>query len=381
MGGSARNSNLHVVVIGAGVVGSSIAFNLSRRNVHVTVIDADEPGHAASLVSFAWANARDKNPRHYHDLNRRSVDMWYRLARRVGDSDIITWGGEMRWSATPEGADELRARVKTLQSWGYPIRLLGPPEIRALEPDLVTGEITAASHTDIEFHVDTQAFVRACLSKASEKGAKVVPNTRATGLSLARGGGETRIEAVVTDSGEFGCDVAVLAGGADTSELAAYAGLEVPFGHTFGATVLTEAVDAVFRNVAVVHTPRDRQPMMNLRQLKDGSVMIHGGSHGADQDESMGRTDQDAEYLLESAAEYLPGLRAAKIKEVRRGRRPMPEDGHPILGFALAVPNLYFAAMHSGVSLAALVGEFATTEIVDGARIEVLEPFRVERFS
>ena len=373
--------SLTVVVIGAGVVGSSIAFNLSRRSVQVTVIDADEPGRAASLVSFAWANARDKNPRHYHDLNRRSVDMWYRLAQRVGDSDIITWGGEMRWSATREGADELRARVKTLQSWGYPIRLLGPPEVRALEPDVITGEITAASHTDIEFHVDTQAFVRACLSKAEVSGAKVVPNTRATGLSLARGGGEMRVEAVVTDTGEFGCDVAVLAGGADTSELAAYAGLEVPFGHTFGATVVTEAVDAAFRNVAVVHTPRDRQPMMNLRQLKDGSVMIHGGSHGADQDESMGRTDQDAEYLLESAAEYLPGLRAAKIKEIRRGRRPMPEDGHPILGFARAVPNLYFAAMHSGVSLAALVGEFATTEIVDGARIEVLEPFRVERFS
>ncbi len=381
MGGSARNSNLHVVVVGAGVVGASIAFNLSRRNVQVTVIDADEPGRAASLVSFAWANARDKNPRHYHDLNRRSVDMWYRLAQRVGDLDIITWGGEMRWSATPEGADELRARVKTLQSWGYPIRLLGPPEVRALEPDLVTGEITAASHTDIEFHVDTQAFVRACLSKAAESGAKVVPNARATGLSLARVGGETRVEAVVTDLGQFGCDVVVLAGGADTSELATYAGLEVPFGHTFGATVLTEAVDALFNSVAVVHTPRDRQPMMNLRQLKDGSVMIHGGSHGADQDESMGRTDQDAEYLLESAAEYLPGLRAAKIKEIRRGRRPMPEDGHPILGFARAVPNLYFAAMHSGVSLAALAGEFATTEIVDGARIEVLEPFRVERFS
>ena len=381
MGGSRKNANLRVVVIGAGVVGSSIAFNLSRRSVHVTVIDADEPGHAASLVSFAWANARDKNPRHYHDLNRRSVDMWYRLAQRVGDSDIFTWGGEMRWAATPEGADELRARVKTLQSWGYPIRLLGTSDVRALEPDLVTGDITAASHTDVEFHVDTQAFVRACLSKAEESGAKVIPNTRATGLRLARVGGETRVEAVVTDTSEFGCDVLVLAGGADTSELAAYAGLEVPFGHTFGATVLTEAVDSVFRNVAVVHTPRDRQPMMNLRQLNNGAVMIHGGSHGADQDESMGRTDHDAEYLLECAAVYLPSLRAAKIKEIRRGRRPMPEDGHPILGFARAVPNLYFAAMHSGVSLAALAGEFATTEIVDGARIEILEPFRVERFS
>ena len=370
-----------VVVIGAGMVGSCIAFNLSRRNVDVTVLDAGEPGQAASLVSFAWANARDKDPRHYHDLNRRSVDMWYRLAHRLGDPDILTLGGEMRWSATPQGAKELRGRVGELQSWGYPIRLLGPSEVKALEPDIVTGDITAASYTDIELHVDTAALIRACLAEATRRGARVVPGTSATGLRLARAEGRTTVEGVGTDSGDFACDAVVLAGGADTSELAAYAGIEVPFGHTFGATVITERIGPVFKSVAVVHTPRDRQPMMNLRQLKDGSFMVHGGSHGADQSESIGRTDEDAEFLLENASEYLPGLRGARIKEIRRGRRPMPEDGHPILGFARAVPNLYFAAMHSGVSLGALVGEFATTEIVDGARIDILEPYRVERFS
>lgn len=59
----------------------------------------------------------------------------------------------------------------------------------------------------------------------------------------------------------------------------------------------------------------------------------------------------------------------------------MPADGLPILGFSQSVPNLYFATMHSGVSLAPLVGEFATTEILDGARIDLLEPYRVERFA
>lgn len=380
MAASEGSDGKRVVVVGAGMVGSCIAFNLSRRNAQVTVIDADEPGRAASLVSFAWANARDKNPRHYHDLNRRSVDMWYRLAHRLGDADLITFGGEMRWAATREGAVELRARVRELQSWGYPIRLLAPSEVRALEPDMVTGEVAAGSYTDVEFHVDTSAFVRASLAKAVECGATLLRGTRATGLRVARTAGRSRVEAVRTDNGDLECDVVVLAGGADTSELASYVALEVPFGHTFGATVITEPVDAVFRNVAVVHTPRDRRPMMNIRQLKNGSAMIHGGSHGADQDESIGRTDEDGEYLLKAATEYLPHLGVTKVKEIRRGRRPMPVDGHPILGFARAVPNLYFAAMHSGVSLGALVGEFATTEIMDGARIDILEPFRVERF-
>ena len=59
----------------------------------------------------------------------------------------------------------------------------------------------------------------------------------------------------------------------------------------------------------------------------------------------------------------------------------MPEDGFPVIGFAESVPNLYFAVMHSGVTLAALAGEFAATEILDAARIDILEPYRVERFT
>ena len=94
----------------------------------------------------------------------------------------------------------------------------------------------------------------------------------------------------------------------------------------------------------------------------------------------MGRTDEEVEQVFEATAGFVLPLKGTKIKEVRRGRRPIPEDGHPVLGFAASVPNLYFAAMHSGVSLAALVGEFAAVEILDGARIDLFEPYRVERF-
>jgi glycine/D-amino acid oxidase-like deaminating enzyme len=52
-----------------------------------------------------------------------------------------------------------------------------------------------------------------------------------------------------------------------------------------------------------------------------------------------------------------------------------------VLGFTPSVPNLYIALMHSGVTLAPLVGEWATLEIVDGVRVEALNPYRPERFS
>lgn len=61
--------------------------------------------------------------------------------------------------------------------------------------------------------------------------------------------------------------------------------------------------------------------------------------------------------------------------------RPVPPDGHPVLGFARDVSNVYIVFTHSGVSLAPLIGEFAAIEILDGARIEALEPYRLERFT
>ena len=59
----------------------------------------------------------------------------------------------------------------------------------------------------------------------------------------------------------------------------------------------------------------------------------------------------------------------------------MPRDGLPILGFTPSAPNLYLATMHSGVTLAALVGECAASEILDGADIDFLAPYRLARFS
>ena len=63
------------------------------------------------------------------------------------------------------------------------------------------------------------------------------------------------------------------------------------------------------------------------------------------------------------------------------GWRPLPEDGHPVIGFSAAAPKVYIAVMHSGVTLAPVVGRLAATEILDGVGVELLEPYRLERFA
>ena len=157
-----RSNHLKVVIVGAGVIGAAIAYHLSRRNgIAVTVLERDIPGAGASGHSFAWANAFGKDPRDYHTLNRRSLDMWYRLAHQL-DADIgIHYGGEMRWENNPERATQLRQRIRQIQTWGYPCRLITRNEMLALEPHLHPGTVAAASFSEADIHIETDRFINA----------------------------------------------------------------------------------------------------------------------------------------------------------------------------------------------------------------------------
>ena len=87
-----------------------------------------------------------------------------------------------------------------------------------------------------------------------------------------------------------------------------------------------------------------------------------------------------ANMIMDSATKFLPALSEAKATPLPIGYRPMPLDGLPVIGFTDEIPNLYLAMMHSGVTLAPIIGELSTIEIIDGVKVDLLEYFRVERF-
>jgi glycine/D-amino acid oxidase-like deaminating enzyme len=208
-----NNPPLSVLVIGAGIVGASIAYHLADQGAQVQILDLGDPGQGASAVSFAWINARDKNPRPYQDLNRRSMEMWDRFARRLGGDIGLTWGGEIRWVSTLDGAQTLAERVKTLQSWGYPIQLLNEQAFRSLEPGITPGRVTGVSYSKDDGHVDTQKVIQACLDGAVKHGAVVSPGMEAVGLKFSNNKGEPKtVSAVIAGGQALSCDVVVLAG-------------------------------------------------------------------------------------------------------------------------------------------------------------------------
>ena len=123
-------------VIGAGVLGVSLAVRLAEAGAEVTLLERDEPGQAATRSSFAWLNSNDKAPRVYHDLNEAGLRAWGRLAARLDGAAWYRPAGNLEWAVSPAHRAELTARVGRLTQWGYPARLIDPAEARALEPSL-----------------------------------------------------------------------------------------------------------------------------------------------------------------------------------------------------------------------------------------------------
>ena len=373
----------HIVVVGAGILGACIAWRISERGFAVTLIDKSDPGGGASGHSFAMINADAKFPLHYHNLNRRSQDMWTRFAAELardgdGASLGLRWGGKVAWVSDADAAVQLEDHVRRMQSWGYPMRLLSGSELSDMEPSLRIGPMAAAAYSENEGQVEPQLVIEACLHRLAERNVDVCRNTEATGYVLTR---EGRVKAVKTSDGDIRCNVVVLAAGSDTTRLASRLGIHVPQEQSSGVVIRTTPLPPLLRHVTVIYAPpvAEGESEVHFRQCRDGSFMVgEGDQETPAEDDSQTHADN----LLACASSYLPELAQARAVAVPAGLRPLPVDGFPAIGFTTEVPNVYVALTHSGVTLAPVLSQLAAQEICDGVQADaVLGPYRPHRFA
>jgi len=366
-GGRKGQRGPHVVVAGAGIIGSSIAYHLAARGAQVTVLEKARPAAGATSNSFAWLNATySKQPWHYHLIHRFSLDGWRELQRQWNGELQVQWGGSLEWHPDAESANQLRDQVRGHQRWGYAAELVSEEQFRGLEPDIRPGPIAAAAWCEHEGNVDPVHAVEVFLRKAQEQGAQVSYPAEITGLDV-RGG---RLRAVRSSAGEIACDLLVVSCGVDTPALAAMAGFQVPLVDSPGLLAHTKPQPRLIDRTVLA-------PGAHMKQNTDGTVVSgagFGGSPTTDTSAEMGRR------ILDAAGRFLPALGRAELDRVTLGWRPMPADGYPIVGFPEDSPGVYLAVMHSGMSLAPIIGRLAATEILDDVDVELLEPYRLSRF-
>jgi glycine/D-amino acid oxidase-like deaminating enzyme len=254
-------------------------------------------------------------------------------------------------------------------------------ELAELEPNLDFGGATRAAFSENDGTVDPILATQKLLLAAEGLGAVIQYPCELTDVSLQGG----KLVAVETNLGSIKADKLVLATGAQPDAGLRFAETDVPQRSTPGIIVTSKPMPRCINRIISA-------PGIHIHQRDDGRLVI-GEQEGAPKNEAHALrlaarpnqypdpiiAEQHAARMFAVARRFAPCTADAVVESVRIGWRPLPIDGHPVLGASDARPDVYLAIMHSGVTLAPIVGQLAAHELTDGVEVERLQEFRPGR--
>ncbi|KKO62228.1 4-methylaminobutanoate oxidase (formaldehyde-forming) [Janthinobacterium sp. KBS0711] len=341
----------HIIVIGAGIVGASLAYHLASKGTKVTVVEAGGIASGVTGTSFAWINTSCAGPDPIAALRGGAIAAWRQLETQVPGL-TVRWHGALSYGTqdgrvSPESILLDRSRIVQLEP-----HLRQPPEQAIHEPEQGALDAVAATH--------------AMLAAARALGATIRTHTPVLSFAVQ----SAKVTGVETAAGLIEADVVVLAAGTGTATLAQMLGASLPIDASPAIFMRYQAPPGLVRGIISSHA-------IEVRQDEDGTMLA------AEDYVDEAPENQPAVMALRTASairDELKGAESIAPEFARVGLRPMPFDGVPIVGYLPQVGGVYVCAMHPGVVLAAIVGQLASEEIVTGKPASALEACRPARF-
>lgn len=353
------------IIVGAGVIGAALAYRLSLAGIRVTVIDAEAPAFAASGRSFGWINASFYLDHDHFALRQAAMEAFHALATDLGPTGAA-WCGAINWEEVGEAQE---ATATALEDLGYPLRRIGRAAFRRLEPAVADAPEEALLFPS-EGAVDLADLTRRLLAGAGQHGARFCFGLPVQEIRLAGG----RVSGVATPDGVLQAERVVIAAGTGAPALIAPLGLQLPMLRRPALILRTAPVAPLIGHILA-------SPGQELRQEPDGRILAptSAGHQSDDASEIGGSPERLAEAAVNRLRAMLPGV-DLRLEQVMRAFRPVPGDGFPVAG-QTAVDGLWLAIMHSGATLAPLMGALLAREIVAGDASPLLRSYRPARFA
>lgn len=347
------------LIIGAGITGAALAYQLSQRGEAATILSTHAEGGLASAASFGWLNASYylSHP-HYH-LRHEALAAHRRLQDQLPGLPT-TWPGCLWYEATGDAQEETAADLTAL---GYPVQRLTRAQIADRLPALGPVPETALFFPN-EGVADPAILARALIAAS---GAQVI---RATVQSVTEEKG--RVTGVLTDAGPIPATRVILATGTGTPALLQPLGFNLPMLKRPGLMIRTNSLPPICPVVLAT-------PDQEVRQDTDGALVAPASAgHQGDHAETLGAFPVVVNATLQRLRALFPG-HDIHFAHQAMAMRPVPGDGLPVAGQA-PVAGLWLAVMHSGATLAPVVAECLAEEITGGPESPLLSDFRPARF-
>ncbi len=369
-----------VVIIGAGVIGNSIAYHLARMGSHVLVI---ERGDIASSPVASWASAGGVRRQGRHPaealLASEAIARWPTLSEELEANVQYRQGGNLLLAENDEEAARLVDFVHEQHALGFhDVSLLDMQTTYEVVPSLHT-HILASSYSLADGQADPPLTTRAFAAAAQRHGATYWLHTSVKRLLVSG----QRVTGVETDRGLVQADQVVLAAGAWSDELASGIGLSLP--------IKTLALQMLLSTPAPLHV---LQPVLgtlgralSLKQLQNGAFFLGGGWPGDLSQNRLTYTTRPAsiEGNWQDACAVLPDVAQQKLIRAWCGLEAESIDEIPFIGPAPDLPGLTLALAFSGhgFAIAPAVGRAVADQLTGHATPELdgLSPARIAGFS
>lgn len=356
-----------VLIVGAGVVGAAVAYELSASGVRVQVLDARRPGQGATRASAGvlapYIEGHEATP--LRELGRRSLDLYDAFTARVradsGHDLVYQRNGTVEVALTDEEVDRLTATSAALWKQGIEARWIPPLAFEDYEPLLTSSALGALLIPDQGF-VGVSALTNALIAAAEHHGARVKVETGAIRIHRMPAG---RVGVQTTDA-TWDADRVVLAAGSWSSQIEVEGIAPIPVRPIRGQLIELRVAPGALQHVIWGSAGY-------LVPWPDGTVLLGATVEDVGFDE--GTTEDAVRGLREMAAALVPALAGAPLISVRAGLRPRGPDDLPMIGPSATLPGLIYATGHyrNGVLLAPLTADFVKQIVLDRPRDPALE--------
>ena len=371
-----NDSPADVVVIGAGVIGSSIAWRLSQVGMKVVVIDSAAPGAGASGSCDKAIFLQSKRPGLPMRMAVESRSMYSTLADELDAEIEFSPDGGIVVIETQAQLTFMTAFVEEQRRAGISVELLSGDEVRAHQPGLGV-HILGASYSPDDAEVNPLSLNAALIDAAVRAGAEV--RRQHEFLNVIRRG--DRVDAVVTSKGRIPTNLVINAAGPFAGVVGSRGGVDTPITPRRGTILISEARQRIVNGnilcaqyVAAKHladVPGTEAPPfgigLSLGQTASGTLLIGGSREFAGFDK---RTEGDVlAHIAAHATRIMPALKNVRIVRAMTGFRPYTGDGLPIIERSSELDGWITAAGHEGdgIALTPITGSLVR-DLITGER-------------
>jgi D-hydroxyproline dehydrogenase subunit beta len=382
-------STADVIVIGAGIVGASVAYHATAAGLRVAVVERG--GIAGGTSSGGEGNilVSDKVPGPELDLALLSLRLWTETADDLGaDAFEYDTKGGVVVARTADGARVLAAFAAAQRAAGVSVDDVDAAGLASLEPNL-TRDVSAGAWYPQDAQVQPMLATARLLARARTRGAQLHTGTAVTGFVRDESG---RVTGVTTDSPTLPSIAArwtVNAAGTWAGEVAALAGTPVPVLPRRGFILVTEPLPRAVRHKVytadyvanVASSDAGLETSVVVEGTRSGTILVGASRERVGFDRSF--SVPVIRRLAAGAVGLFPFLADVTLLRTYLGFRPYCPDHLPVIGEDPRAPGLVHAAGHegAGIGLAAATGRLVA-QLAAGSATELdLAPFRPDRFA